>query len=291
MAKIKKEVLRPHGKLDALNYYSKVSIILKNFLKAREIATVIHIPPAIRLLRRATKLGALYAEDIKSGEKLLKFRAEHHLKDAKGKFSGQELKLWQYFFPRKLIELHYAVNTENTKSKIDRVYIDVDRGRLSPEKAQEIVLELIRTIRKDKDFNKKIKYKFFIVWTGNSFHLYLLLRKKISHNEFMEVFSLEGEFLKKWAAEVEKKTRIKVRAAHEKKRKAIILDTSQSPPGKLARAPFSLYISRKSLKKRIIGVAVPLSEKQLKDKNLAEKLQNLTPEKILNNLGSYKKLL
>ena len=74
----------------------------------------------------------------------------------------------------------------------------------------------------------------------------------------------------------------------EEKGRAIILDTSQSPPGKLARAPFSLYIARQGLKRKITGVAVPVTEKQLKDKNLISRLKSLTPEKVIKTLSSFR---
>ena len=74
----------------------------------------------------------------------------------------------------------------------------------------------MNVIKKDYEFNKLIKYKFFILWTGNSFHLYLLLKKKILHNQFMRLFSLNGVFLKKWAQEVAKKTKINVKAGRKR---------------------------------------------------------------------------
>jgi len=288
--KKKMDLLHPYGKLDTLKYYSLVSEKLKKFLKNKEIATIIHIPPGIKLLRRATKLGRLYAKDIKATKEFLEFRATHKLKQAKGKFSYPKLKIWRYFFPRKFVELHYAVNSENIHSEIDRVYIDIDRSNLDEEKAKQVVLSLINVIKKDKAFNSHVKDKFFILWTGNSFHLYLLLKKPINHKEFMNIFSLNGLFLKKWASQVQKQTKIPVKAEHEKKKNLITLDTSQSPPGKLARAPFCLYIS-KGLRKKISGIAIPVTQAQLKQKNIIQKLKTLTPEKVINNIGSYKKLL
>ena len=46
----------------------------------------------------------------------------------------------------------------------------------------------------------------------------------------------------KWAKEISKETKIPVSAGHEKPEKFIILDSSNTPSWKLARAPFSLHI-------------------------------------------------
>ncbi|MGC9309196.1 MAG: hypothetical protein ACP5D2_00690 [Candidatus Nanoarchaeia archaeon] len=279
------EVLKPYKQLDTLAYYARVAPLLKNFLDKKEIATVIYIPPKIRLLKRATKLSAIYAKDIKASQKFLKFRAKNHLKDAKKLFSKKELTLWQYFFPRKLVEMHYAVNKEKSK-QVDRVYIDIDKGKLPAENVQAVVKALIEIIRQDKQFN--LNKSFFILWTGNSFHLYILLKKSISYKEFAKLFNLNSKLLKTWAAKAKQKTGVNVEIGHKEKRNKIILDTSQSAPGKLARAPFSLYVSGK-VKRKITGVALPVSEKELEDRKLISKLEAMTADKVVSQLDEYKK--
>jgi hypothetical protein len=66
------------------------------------------------------------------------------------------------------------------------------------------------------------------------------------------------------------------------------LDTSNTPPGKLARAPFSLHIKDS---KTIDGICIPVSQEELADPKLINKLGKLTPEIIQKNIDKYVKLL
>lgn len=66
------------------------------------------------------------------------------------------------------------------------------------------------------------------------------------------------------------------------------MDTSNTPPGKLARCPFSLHIKDS---KTIDGIAVPLSQEELSDPKLISRLKKLTPETIWKNIGTYASLL
>jgi hypothetical protein len=66
------------------------------------------------------------------------------------------------------------------------------------------------------------------------------------------------------------------------------LDTSNTPPGKLARCPFSLHIKNS---KTIDGITVPVSQKELTDTKLISKLQKLTPETIWKDINHYISLL
>ncbi len=286
-----KNVLKPFGELDVLYYYSRVAPLLVRFLKNKEIATKIYLKN-INLLKRATKQEPLFVDEIKTSLAFLKLRAKGHLDEVRDKINKQQEKLWDYFFPRKLIELHYAVNSENTLADLDRVYFDIDAKGVSAELAVGVVKELINTIKKDKDLNKQIKIKkFFILWTGNSFHVYLLLQNKISHSQYMNLFQIKKDkkitFVEKWAQGIDKKFSFKVLAKHEKQ-KGIIIDPSQSPPGKLGRCPFSLHV--KSYKE-YNGIAVPVSEAELSNKNLIDELKTLSPEKVLKNLNKYIRLL
>jgi len=66
------------------------------------------------------------------------------------------------------------------------------------------------------------------------------------------------------------------------------LDTSNTPPGKLARCPFSLHIKDS---KTIDGITVPISQKELADTKLISKLKKLTPETIRKNIDYYSSLI
>ena len=92
----------------------------------------------------------------------------------------------------------------------------------------------------------------------------------------------------KWVEKIETETGIPVSAGHEKSEKFIILDSSNTPSGKLARCPFSLHIKDG---KTYDGVCVPVSISDLSDKDLIRKLEKLTPDDVLKNLKRYKKLL
>ena len=66
----------------------------------------------------------------------------------------------------------------------------------------------------------------------------------------------------------------------------INIDPSQTPSGKLCRAPFSLHMKNE---KEVDGVAIPLEVKELNDKNLIKKLKGYTPENIIKELDKLEK--
>ena len=66
------------------------------------------------------------------------------------------------------------------------------------------------------------------------------------------------------------------------------MDTSNTPPGKLARVPFSFHIKDS---KTIDGIAVPISQEELADTKLISKLNTLTPEIIRKHINHYILLL
>ncbi|MEK6934883.1 MAG: hypothetical protein AABW46_03320 [Nanoarchaeota archaeon] len=273
---------------DVLLYYAEIFPKLKKFLKNREIATKTYLKD-IEFMKRGSHDGPLFIDELikNVNKKFLDLRkGESHLKEVRDKLNKKQVQIWEYFVPRKLIELHYATNHEYPNKPLDRIYFDIDRKNIPAEKAQIVALKLIETIRKDKSF--KLKYKIFVMWTGTSFHVYLLLKKKISHsfyekNIHASLRNQEASFTGRWAMKVNKELKnIKVVASHEKKYGVINIDPSQSPSGKMARCPLSLYIKRYN---KISGVAIPLSIDDLKDKDLVKKLRNYNKEKVLNNLS------
>ena len=295
---MKKDVLKPYGQLDVLHYYSKTASKLQNFLKNKEIAAKNWIPGSFMpyLIKRGSKLEPLFADEFKNvDDKFLKIRAEvESLKDARSSLNLVQAKLWDYFLPRKLSDFFYAANSENPGKPIDRIFYDIDRGKnITPGQAQETVKIFIETIKKDRNFSKLLKYKFFIMWTGSSFHVYLILSKPVSHGFYDKHIKYSkdnplGSFTGRWAEIVKKKTKLNVIGGHEKSGSKINIDPSQTPSGKLARAPFSLHMKDA---KNVDGIAIPLSEKQLNDKNLVKKLKKYTPEKVLSELDALSKNL
>jgi len=298
MEMIEGDVIKPFGHTDVLFYYSQVSKYLTNFLKGKELAAKIWLPygniPAF--LRRGSNMPPLYIGDLKAVDnKLLKTRAEMNLDKARGKITKMQEKIWSYFVPSKLIDFFYATNGEHPGNPINRIFIDMDRGEnVKPEEVQEAAKELIKIIKADKELKKLAKFKIFIMWTGSSFHIYILFNKKFPHSFYNRHFKYskdapEASLIGKWAKKLNSKLKkVKVSGGHEKQPNTIILDPSQTPSGKLARVPFSLHMKSA---KEIDGVAIPLSEKQLNEKNLIKSLKSYTPEKVLNNIKNLAKNL
>ena len=292
-----KDVLRPYGHTETLYYYSKVAFALKNFLKGKEIAAKNWIPKGFMpyLIKRGSKLEPLYIEEFSCiDEKFLRTRAEiEHLDKAKSKITKQQAKIWEYFLPRKLADLFYATNKEGAGKPIDRIFFDIDRSNLSSEQAQQIAFLLIKEIKADKQLSKFVKYKIFLMWTGSSFHIYLLFTKSQpaafygKHFQYSKKDPL-ASFTGRWAAGIDKKVKFAVGGGHERIVNRINIDPSQTPSGKLARCPFSLHMKSA---REIDGVAIPVSEKQLQDKNLVKELKSYTPEKVLKELKSLAKLI
>jgi len=298
MEKIKNSILKPYGHTETLFYYSKVAPKLKNFLKGKEIAAKNWIPkgPMPYLIKRGSKLEPLYIEEFSCiDEKFLKTRAEmEHLGEAASMLTAKQKKIWEYFLPRKLADFFYATNGEKAGKPIERIFIDIDRGKdTTSEQAQEVARILVGLIKADKELQKGFPHKLFVMWTGSSFHVYLLLKKQISNAQYEQFFAYKKDFplqsfIGRWAAAIQKQVGFKVSGSHEKIPQGISLDPSQTPSGKLARAPFSLHMKTA---RQVDGVALPVEEKQLNDKQLIKKLSAYTPEKVLEELNKLAKLL
>ena len=286
-----KNFLHPYGNIDVLGWYNKISPYLQIFLGKKEIASKI-IGENFVLLKRGTKNPPLYIKDFEEiDEYFLKLRAEHHLDEVKNQLNEKQILLRKYFVPRKLVNLLYACNNEYGNS-IDRIFIDIDRQNNSADDARKATNELIKIILSDKQFNDLVDFWLLTLWTGASFHIYILLKKSIDHIFYDKYLSYgkgkEESFISKRAAEVSKVTKLNVLAAHERKKWAIILDSSNTPAGKLARSPFSLHIKDS---KTIDGISVPVSQKELSDTKLINKLKKLTPKTIRKNIDYYSSLI
>ena len=285
------DLLHQYWNLDVLWRYSKVAPYLKKLLKGKEIASKI-VGEKFVLLKRGTQNAPLFIDDFKEiDDNYLQLRAKHHLDEVKDQLSPKQVLLRQYFVPRKLVNFFYACNNEYGNT-IDRIFIDIDRQSNSADDARKVANELIKTILSDKQLTKLIGYKPLILRTWASFHIYLLLKKPIDHAFYDSYLSYgkgkEQSFTSRRAAEVSTTTKLNVLAGHERKKWAIILDTSNTPPGKLARCPFSLHIKDS---KTIDGICVPVSQEELADPKLISKLQKLTPEIIRKNIDHYASLL
>ena len=287
----KRGLLHAFGELDVLPYYAKVASALLDFLKDKKIASKVHLPNLF-FLKRGSKEKPLYIDDFSAvDENMLKLR-KFHLKEIRDKLNEKQQLIWEYFPPRKLSQFFYATNDEGVGKPIDRIFIDIDRRKNTSEDTRIVADALVDAINADKEFNKLLSYKIIVLWTGSSFHVYLLLKNKINidfYNKYLSYGEKKTEsFIMKWAGEITRKTKIETRAGHEKSDKFIVFDSSNTPSGKLARAPFSLHIKDY---KNYDGICVPVSLTELNKKNLTEKLKKLTLESVLKNIASYRKLL
>ena len=291
-----KNIIKPIEHTAVLLYYGIVAPKLKNYLKGKEIAVKNWIPfsPMPYLIKRGSKLEPLFIEEFEKAitPEFLKTRAEiKQLKDAKPKITKQQAKIWDYFLPRKLSDLFYATNNESQGKQIERIFFDIDRGNLKPEDAQQVALKLVEQIASDKKFN--LKGKPSVMWTGSSFHVYYILKKPIPNTIYTSSIAYSknnplASFTGRWADNINKQIKIKVKGGHEKIKNCINIDPSQTPSGKLCRSVFSLHMADA---KTIDGIALPLTTDMLKDKNLVKELKTYTPEKTINNLNELSKRL
>ncbi|MEM4255006.1 MAG: hypothetical protein QXR53_01615 [Candidatus Norongarragalinales archaeon] len=289
-----KSLLEPYGDLDVLLYYSLVARKLRKFLKGKELAAKNWIPSYRPLLKRGSELPPLWVENLADESvitsELLELR-KGHLADVRktGWLSKKQELAWRYFVPRKLSELLYATNNENPGKPIERIFFDLDRGEgITQEQAQQAALHFVNAIQDDKDF--PLKHDLLVCWTGSSFHVFLLLQKQMPASDYAKTVQYSEKnplstFTGKWAAEVQKQVSFKVSGGHEKKNRMLVLDPSQTPSGKLCRAPFSLHVSKDG--KRIDGVDVPLGYKDLEDESLVQELKALTPERVWEKIGFH----
>jgi hypothetical protein len=276
----KKGVLYSSGQLDCLSYYSKVFPKLKSFIQDREIATKTYIPesPIPFIVHRGSDDPPLKLSDIRITSSFLKKRVGKKLHQVEKDLNEKEKLVWRYFVPRKLVELHYACNYEHPNKAFDRVFIDIDAGKGTSESNYiEVVKQLLKEIKSDKDLKKLASFRTYLLWTGASIHIYLLLNKKLPHSAYTKYFAFTKNTLTtKWAKAISEKTNMKVKAGHQRTKGVIILDTSATPSGKLARCPYSIHLNSKG---KLTGVSVPIKEKDLKQGLF--KLKNLTPDQAL----------
>ncbi len=292
-------ILKPHGELDVLFLYSKVATHLEEFLKGREIASKTWVPKAKipYFLNRAGKLGELWIEDFRYvDEEFLKLRVGHHLHEVKDRLNEKQIRLWRYFVPRKYSEFFYATNGEGEGRQIDRIFIDIDRTNLPPEKSLEVTRLLLEEMEgyKTEDEDFEIVESIAVYWTGSSFHVYCFLSKPQPARFYEERlnFHREGVLFESWTdvwvRRIRQKVNFKVTGGHEKKDNYIIIDPSQTPSGKLARVPLGCLHIREY---QPDGVSVPLSESMLYNEDLIEWLRDLTPEYVLKKARSFSKNL
>lgn len=293
-----KDVLKPLDKknFEVLVYYGLVASKLQNFLGNREIAVKNHIGATHMpyLIKRGSKEKPLSVKELVKSitPEFLETRKNiESLKSARGKISAVQEKIWGYFLPRKLSDFFYATNHEGVKKSISRVFYDIDIGSGATSKqAQNVTKKLVEIINSDNEAGKYIKGEPFVFWTGSSFHVYLRLKATKPHTFYEKNIRAEkgkelGTWTEKWVKELRESFK-NIKAGHEKTKKYISVDPSQTPSGKLARVPFSLHCKAKGI---YDGVAIPLKKDMLDEKNLISELNSYTPEKVLDELNNLSK--
>ncbi|MBN2478416.1 hypothetical protein JXB01_03955 [Candidatus Micrarchaeota archaeon] len=275
------DVLKPFGVPEVLLYYSIISSKLKGFAGGREIAGKNHVKGRL-LLKRGSQLEPLDISELsKVDEKFLELRKTKHLKDIEGKIPKVQEKLWRYFLPRKFADLFYAANYEKG-NEIRRIFYDIDRTDVERERVKEVALKFIELTEEKKP--EWIKGKPFVMWTGDSFHIYLNLKKPVNTGFYERNIRHDMGFTLEMINELDREFG-KIKGGHEKKKGHIIIDPSQTPPGKLARLPFSLHVGDKG----VDGIAVPLSRKELENRKIIEELEEIKAGDVIKNLDKLGK--
>ncbi len=282
-------------KIEVLNYYKDIAPALKEFLKGKEIAVKNWIDNKMTLLKRGSQLEPLYIEEFISGcdDKLLKVRSEYdNLEKAKSKLDKIQQKIWGYFLPRKLSDFFYATNNEHPGKPIERIFFDIDRQDLTTEDSRKVTVALVDEIKSDEKFNELVKnYKTFIMFTGSSFHVYLLLSKSLKpefydkHLHFTKQHPILS-FTGRWVERIKNSTSEKVVGGHERVKGHINIDPSQTPSGKLARAPFSLHMKDA---RTVDGIALPVFYEELKRKGIVEELKSYDADRTVKEIDELKK--
>jgi len=293
-----KDPLRPAGCLDVLPYYSCVAEGLSGFLGKREIATRIWIPGGPKLLKRGSLLEPLTAAELSANVDrgfAEERAAAKSLAEAAQAITPARKKIWQYVFPRKLCDLFYATNSEGAGRPMDRIFFDIDRPAGMPLwDAARVASSLLGLISGDDQFASLAgRFESFLMYTGSSFHIYVLLGKPIGQRFYDDNVQFSkgrplASFTGRWTERIRSETGVNAIGGHEKMPGAISIDPSQTPSGKLARCPFSLHMKDA---KTVDGVAVPVHPEALKSRSGLEELTSLTPRKVLEGLGSLTGML
>ncbi len=290
-----KDPLKPFDFLDVLPYYSAVSSYLFSFLKGKELASRIWIPGGPMIIKRGSKLPQFFVSEIaslaESWEGFFRLRA-HHLGEVKHRLNDVQRKAWEYFPPRKLADYFYATNGEGKDRPIERIFIDIDRGKgITTEQARRVTQALLVAIKEDENFRGLVgDFTTFVMWTGSSFHIYIFPKKRLNHSFYEKYLSYSRttpslfNILNRLIARVRKETDVPIIGGHEKGEGRIVIDPSQTPGGKLARCPFSLHMKDA---KTVDGVALPLSESMLAEEGITNYLQQQTVKDVLERLEEW----
>jgi hypothetical protein len=294
------DVIKPYGGTDVLLLYAIAGAKLKKFLKGKELASKVWLPQGnIKFfLNRGSNKPKLFIDDLVEAvtTEFLEIRNKHHLKDVEKELSEKQRLVWSYFPPRKLMDFFYATNTEGAGKAIDRVFFDMDRGEgVSLENAQKATRMLCEIASKDVELEKLIgRVKPFISWTGNSFHVYIMLDRPRPNSFYEKHFMFSkndplATFTGRWAEQIKNELKINVSGGHEKIAGFISIDPSQTPSGKLARVPLGSLHMKDA--KTIDGISIPLTEKMLASGELPKMLKEINPKSVIASIEKFSGML
>ncbi len=292
-------LMSPAGQLDAALLIGIMADKLESFLGDLEVATRIWLPGRqgkSYILKRGSKDEPLTAAEIARAvtpEFLALRKEEERLSRAEDGLSDVQKRVWHYIVPRKYVNFFYATNGEHAGESIKRVFFDLDRGKhITAEQARAATSLLLELIAEDDDLADlaSIDSDPFVYWTGNSFHVMLLLDQPQPTSFYDDHFRYrqsdpEASFTGRWAAALDDQLDFSVTGGHEKKADQLTVDPSQTPSGKLCRTPLGcLHMADAST---VDGVSVPVTKRILGRSNLVKHLASLTPEDVIDDIDTY----
>lgn len=284
------DVLRPTGQLDVLLLYGVAAESNAAYLGDRELASKVHIPGGPTLLKRGSDREPLMAAEVVAAvdEKFLERRTRPGgLEDARDALTDAQRKVWQYFPPRKYCEFLYATNREGEGGPIDRIFYDLDRGPdVSAEQALEVTRAFVEFLESDPAA-EEVTETTVISFTGNSFHVDLLLsetrppefyEEEIFTTEEREVDTITDRGVRALQSDID----VPVVGGHVRRPDVVNVDPSQTPSGKLNRVPLgSLHMADAET---VDGVSVPVGRDELFEEGVLDRLTAYTPRKLVDDV-------
>lgn len=286
------DVLHPVDQLDVLLLYGLVAGANQPYLGDRELAAKVHISDGPTLLKRGSDREPLTADELGSAvdEAFLRTRNDvEDLEAARDELTDVQAKVWQYFIPRKHSEFLYATNFEGEGNPIDRIFFDIDRGAdVSAEDARAVTRAFVEFLDDDA-VTQDVVESTVISFTGNSFHVDLLLESAQPPEFYQdEVFTTTSRqvdtMTERGVDAVSDAVDVPVVGGHEKRAGVVNVDPSQTPSGKLNRVPLgSLHLADAET---VDGVSVPVTRDELADDDLVDRLTSYTPDSVVDELDA-----
>jgi hypothetical protein len=288
------DILYPVDQLDVLLLYGIMAEANESYLGDRELAAKVHIPDGPTLIKRGSELDPLTADELNDAvdETFLSTRNEEgELDAAREELTDTQAKVWRYFPPRKYAEFLYATNHEGEERPFDRIFYDIDRGPdVSAEQALGVTRAFVEFLE-DDSVAQDLTDQMVISFTGNSFHVELLLTEEKPHEFYEEeVYTTAEEEIdtitERGVRAVREAVETTVVGGHEKEANQMTIDPSQTPSGKLNRVPMgSLHMADAET---VDGVSIPLTRDELFEDDVLDRLTAYTPRTVIEELDDLR---